>query len=100
MPITCGIMPFLSKAQIQRMVFMCGASLPSPIIKLLAKYENAPDSLRSAGIEFACEQLVDLQKHGVDGLHIYTMNQPDIARACVGALRGSWGAEGGRHGGL
>lgn len=93
-------MPFLSKAQIQRMVFMCGASLPSPIIKLLAKYENAPDSLRSAGIEFACEQLVDLQKHGVDGLHIYTMNQPDIARACVGALRGSWGAEGGRHGGL
>ncbi|WP_428421910.1 methylenetetrahydrofolate reductase [Paraeggerthella hominis] len=99
-PITCGIMPFLSKAQIQRMVFMCGASLPSPIIKLLAKYENAPDSLRSAGIEFACEQLVDLQKHGVDGLHIYTMNQPDIARACVGALRGSWGAEGGRHGGL
>lgn len=99
-PITCGIMPFLSKAQIQRMVFMCGASLPSPIIKLLAKYENAPDSLRSAGIEFACEQLVDLQKHGVDGLHIYTMNQPDIARACVSALRGSWGAEGGRHGGL
>ena len=26
-PITCGIMPFLSKAQIQRMVFMCGAAV-------------------------------------------------------------------------
>ncbi|MFR8009868.1 MAG: methylenetetrahydrofolate reductase, partial [Gordonibacter urolithinfaciens] len=38
-PIACGVMPFLGKAQIQRMVFMCGASLPSPIIKLLAKYE-------------------------------------------------------------
>ena len=37
-PITFGIMPFLSKAQISRMVFMCGASLPSPIIKLLARY--------------------------------------------------------------
>ena len=53
-PITFGIMPFLSKAQISRMVFMCGASLPSPIIKLLARYEEDPESLRAAGIEFMC----------------------------------------------
>lgn len=89
-PIACGIMPFLSKAQIQRMVFMCGASLPSPIIKLLARYEHAPDDLRRAGIEYANDQLVDLAAHGVDGLHIYTMNQPDIARANVAALRAAW----------
>lgn len=89
-PITAGIMPFMSKAQIQRMVFMCGASLPSPIIKLLAKYEDDPGSLRAAGIEYACAQLTDLQQHGADGLHVYTMNQPDIARACAGALRASW----------
>ncbi len=85
-------MPFLGKAQIQRMVFMCGASLPSPIIKLLAKYEDDPESLRKAGIEYACAQLTDLQAHGVDGLHVYTMNQPDIACATVGALRGMRGA--------
>ena len=91
-PITAGIMPFLGKAQIQRMVFMCGASLPSPIIKLLAKYEDDPESLRKAGIEYACAQLTDLQAHGVDGLHVYTMNQPDIACATVGALRGMRGA--------
>ena len=89
-PIACGVMPFLGKAQIQRMVFMCGASLPSPIIKLLAKYEDDPGSLRAAGIEYACAQLTDLQQHGADGLHVYTMNQPDIARACAGALRASW----------
>ncbi|MEG0416920.1 MAG: methylenetetrahydrofolate reductase [Gordonibacter sp.] len=89
-PLACGIMPFLGKAQIQRMVFMCGASLPSGIIKLLAKYEDDPASLRAAGIEYACEQLADLQENGVDGLHVYTMNQPDIARACTDALRASW----------
>lgn len=89
-PIACGIMPFLGKAQIQRMVFMCGASLPSPIIKLLARYEHAPDDLRRAGIEYANDQLVDLAAHGVDGLHVYTMNQPDIARANVAALRAAW----------
>lgn len=86
-PITFGIMPFLSKAQIQRMVFMCGASLPSPIIKLLARYEDDPKALRQAGIDYACQQFVGLSKEGVDGLHVYTMNRPDIAQAAVQALR-------------
>ncbi len=88
-PITFGIMPFLSKAQISRMVFMCGASLPSPIIKLLARYEDDPKALRQAGIDYACQQFVDLAKEGVDGLHVYTMNRPDIAAAAISALRES-----------
>ena len=86
-PITFGVMPFLSKAQIQRMVFMCGASLPSPIIKLLAAFEHDPESLRQAGIAYACNQMVGLAQAGVDGIHVYTMNQPAIARAAVTALR-------------
>lgn len=86
-PITAGIMPFMSKQQISRMVFMCGASLPSPVIKLLARFEDDPDSLRAAGIEYACRQLEDLADHGVDGLHIYTMNRPSVARAAMSALR-------------
>ncbi len=88
-PITFGIMPFLSKAQISRMVFMCGASLPSPIIKLLARYEDDPKALRQAGIDYACQQFVDLAKEEVDGLHVYTMNRPDIAAAAISALRES-----------
>ena len=90
-PITFGIMPFLSKAQISRMVFMCGASLPSPIIKLLARYEEDPESLRAAGIEYACDQMEGLAQAGVDGIHVYTMNQPSIARAAVARLRGAAG---------
>ena len=86
-PITCGIMPFLSKPQIERMVFMCGASLPSPIIKLLAKHKDDAQALREAGINYACQQLVGLANHGVQGVHVYCMNQPDIARAAVEALR-------------
>ena len=85
-PITCGIMPFMSRAQISRMVFMCGTSLPSPVIKLLAKYEDDPQSLVRAGIDYACRQLADLRDHGVDGLHVYTMNRPSVARAAMEAL--------------
>ena len=85
-PITMGIMPFMSKDQISRMVFMCGASLPSPVIKLLAHWEHDPESLRQAGIDYACRQLVGLAESGVDGLHVYTMNKPEIARAAAVAL--------------
>lgn len=86
-PIVCGVMPFLGKGQIQRMIFMCGSSLPSAIIKLLAKYEDNPEALRQAGIRYACEQLVELARQQVDGLHVYAMNQPDIALAAAEALR-------------
>ena len=86
-PITCGIMPFLGKAQVSRMIFMCGASLPSPIIKLLARYEDDPAALRQAGIEYACAQLEDLKRNGADGLHVYTMNSQDLAAAAMGVLR-------------
>ena len=85
-PITCGVMPFLGKSQIERMVFMCGSSLPSPIIKLLARYEDDPAALRQAGIDYACNQLVHLARNQVDGVHVYSMNHPDIAVAAACAL--------------
>lgn len=86
-PITCGIMPFMSKSQVSRMIFMCGASLPSPVIKLLAKHEDDAHALRQAGVDYACKQLVGLASHGVRGLHVYSMNHPDIAEATMEALR-------------
>ena len=85
-PVTCGVMPFMSKNQVSRMIFMCGASLPAPIIRLLARYEGDDESLRRAGVEYAAAQLADLRAHGADGLHVYTMNKPDVARAILDLL--------------
>jgi len=86
LPISAGIMPILSKSQIQRMIFMCGASLPSNIIKLLHRYEHSPGDLRKAGIEYAVRQAQGLIEGGVDGVHIYTMNHTDIAKAHMKAM--------------
>lgn len=86
-PVTFGVMPFLSKSQVSRMVFMCGASLPTAVVKILARYEDDPAALRAAGVEYACKQLADLAAHGVDGLHVYTMNRPAAAAACIAAAR-------------
>ena len=65
---------------------MCAASLPSPVIRLLARHEDDPEALRAAGVDYAVEQLLDLSRYGVSGLHLYTMNKPAVARSCATGL--------------
>lgn len=79
-PIEAGIMPVVNKKQIERMVSMCGASLPLKFTKIIQRYENRPEALRDAGIAYAIDQIVDLVSNGVEGIHLYTMNNPYIAR--------------------
>lgn len=79
-PMEAGIMPVSNKKQIERMVTMCGASIPQKLAKMLQRYEFDPNSLRDAGIEYAIRQMEELTQHGVDGLHLYTMNNPYIAK--------------------
>ncbi len=85
-PIEAGIMPVTNKKQIERMVSMCGASLPSKFSKIMQKYEDKPEALRDAGIAYAIEQIVDLIANGVDGIHLYTMNNPYIAQKISEAI--------------
>ena len=79
-PIEAGIMPVTSKKSIERMVSLCGASIPNRLAKLMARYSDDPASLKAAGLEYAIMQIIDLLENGVDGIHIYTMNNPDVAR--------------------
>ena len=80
-------MPILSKTQITRMIFMCGASLPAHIIRILNKYEHSPEDLEKAGIYEALTQIRGLLDGGVDGVHIYTMNKPAIATTIINGLK-------------
>ncbi|MDD5800216.1 MAG: methylenetetrahydrofolate reductase [Coriobacteriales bacterium] len=85
-PIVAGIMPFTSVKQIQRMAFNCGASIPAKVVKRLVRAGDSKEAQAAAGIEYACQQLVDLAANGVDGLHIYSMNKPAIGKATHDAL--------------
>ena len=75
-PISAGLMPVLNAQQILRMTTLCGSSIPSSLSRLFARYGNDPDSFTKAGLDFCCEQIIDLKKNGIDGFHIYTMNRP------------------------
>lgn len=79
-PVEAGIMPVTNKKQIERMVSMCGASIPAKLSKVLQKFGDNPVAMRDAGIFYAVNQIIDLVANGVDGVHIYTMNDPYVAR--------------------
>ncbi len=87
-PIEAGIMPVVNKNQIERMVTTCGASLPKKFVKIMQKFEHSPEALRDAGIAYAVNQIVDLAASGVDGIHLYTMNNAYVARKISEAVSG------------
>ncbi len=86
-PVTPGIMPVINKAQIERMVTLCGASLPERFRKIMNRYENDKEALFDAGMAYALSQIIDLLANDVDGIHLYTMNNPVVARRICEGIR-------------
>ncbi|MCL2019314.1 MAG: methylenetetrahydrofolate reductase [NAD(P)H] [Oscillospiraceae bacterium] len=86
-PVSAGIMPVTNKRQFERMIMLSGASLPSKFTRTFSRYENRPEALADAGIAYATDQIVDLISNGVDGIHLYTMNKPAIARKITESVR-------------
>ena len=58
-----------------------GATLPNRFRRIVDRYGDDPDAMKQAGIAYATEQIVDLLANGVCGIHVYTMNKPDVAKA-------------------
>ena len=86
-PITPGVMPAIKAAQIQRMVTTCGAKLPEKFKKIIDKYGDNKDAMYDAGMAYALSQIIDLITNGVDGIHLYTMNNPKVARTICDGIK-------------
>ena len=87
LPVCAGIMPITSSKQLGTTVSLSGSSVPKQLADIIAAYADHPDDMRKAGIDYAIHQILDLKKHGVDGIHIYTMNRPKTAASIVEAIR-------------
>ena len=79
-PIQAGIMPLVKASQFGGIVKRTGAKLPSKLSRMYAKFADEPDALMEAGIAYATDQIVDLLSSGVDGIHLYIMNNAYVAR--------------------
>ena len=78
-PIVAGIMPVVSVQQIRRSCELSGTVMPPRLQGIADRFGDDPAAMRQAGIAYATEQILDLIAHGVEHIHIYTMNKPDVA---------------------
>lgn len=78
-PVLAGIMPVTNKKQICRIVELSNQRLPHRFMRIVDKFGEDAKAMEQAGIAYATEQVVDLIANGVRGVHLYTMNRPDIA---------------------
>lgn len=79
-PIEAGVMPVVRKEQIERTIALSSASLPAEFSKMVTRYADDPEAFYEAGIDYAVRQIRDLIESGVDGIHLYAMNNAEVAR--------------------
>ncbi len=78
-PVVAGIMPVTNAAQIKRICSMSGTYLPSRFKAIVDRFGDNPAAMKQAGIAYATEQIIDLIANHVNGIHVYSMNKPDVA---------------------
>ncbi len=80
-PVTAGIMPVTSASQIKRICQISSQLLPQRFLKIVDRYGDNPLAMKQAGIAYATEQIIDLYANGINAVHVYSMNKPDVAMA-------------------
>lgn len=87
-PVVAGIMPVTNGRQIARICELSGTHLPPRFRAIVDRFGDDPESMLSAGVAYATEQIVDLFANGVNHVHVYTMNKPELARRIMSNLNG------------
>ncbi len=82
-PVCAGIMPVMNPKQIARSCKLSGTTLPARLKTVVDKFADDPKAMQQAGIAYATEQIIELVANGVSGIHIYTMNRPEVAGAIM-----------------
>ena len=86
-PVLAGIMPVTNAAQLRRIYSLSQAHMPKKFERLVDKFGDKPEAMMQAGIAYAVDQIIDLIASGVSGIHIYTMNKPQVAAKIMENLR-------------
>lgn len=85
-PVIAGIMPVTNAAQIKRILAMSGTYMPTRFKAIVDRFGDNPAAMKQAGIAYATEQIIDLIANHVNGIHIYSMNKPDVAAQIKASL--------------
>ena len=78
-PIVAGIMPITNAKQVERALTLSGSFMPQRFKSLVDKFGDDPAAMKQAGIAYATDQIIDLYANGIEHVHVYSMNKPDVA---------------------
>lgn len=78
-PVVAGIMPVTNAKQIKRITSISKNALPQRFVRIVDRFASNPQALKQAGIAYATEQIIDLYANGISSVHIYSMNNPEVA---------------------
>ena len=78
-PVIAGVMPITNAKQLSRSVALSGTSVPRTLREMVERFGDCPEAMKQAGIAFATNQIIDLIANGVNNIHIYAMNKPEVA---------------------
>ncbi len=85
-PIVPGIMPITKGGQVERAIKLSGSFMPRRFISLVDRFGSDPAAMKQAGIAYATDQIIDLYANGIKNVHVYTMNNPDVAEKIMANL--------------
>lgn len=86
-PICAGIMPITTSKQLGTTVSLSGSSVPKKLADIIATYDDKPEDMRKAGIEYAVNQILDLKAHGIKDVHLYSMNKARTTKEIFEAIK-------------
>lgn len=78
-PVVAGIMPITNANQVDRAIKLSGSFMPQRFKSLVDKFGSDPAAMKQAGIAYATDQIIDLYANGINNVHVYSMNKPDVA---------------------
>ncbi len=87
-PVIPGIMPVTNAAQIKRICSLSGTVLPRKFVRMVDRFGDDPVAMKQAGIAYATEQIIDIYSNGINAVHVYSMNKPDVAQKIQSNLKG------------
>ncbi len=80
-PVIPGVMPITNGNQVERAIKLSGSFMPWRFKALVDKFGTTPAAMKQAGIAYATDQIIDLFANGIQNVHVYSMNKPDVAAA-------------------
>ena len=85
-PIVPGIMPITNARQVERAIKLSGSFMPQRFKSIVDRFGGDDASMLQAGVAYATDQIIDLYANGINHVHVYSMNKPQVAAGIVSNL--------------